>query len=258
MKPFDHGYLAIGVFIGGIVSTALFLWLEWFGFSLSVGSQYFPAILGALVGGGIAIIGQLMTINHSVSESEKLRTITEEASLITIFVKLNTVLETCLKAQRHQQSNDKRSYIFLNDKPEIRKPLSGIRDKVLFSESDKTVPLLIKDADLFNLIIDAEGISESLNFLQCEYEKAFLQIERSLMSQGPAVEGRMMSGEFELKKTDLLKLKDLNDHLGRLLDESLPTIKNAHKHAIRVLSERHKRSISYEELEDVPGGVFSY
>lgn len=257
MGSFDRGYLALGIFIGISLSTALFLWLEWFGFSLTIGNQYFPALLGAIVGGSIAIVGQLLTINHSVSEAEKDKKNSEEAALLSIFVKLNSILDTCSKHYRHQNSDDSRSYIFVGGESAIIKPLSGINEILRFSDTDKAVPLHIKDAELFNMIVDAEGIMESLYYLRKEYDETFLLFEKKLLSQNPTVEGKSIVGEFSFKKTDLLKLSDLRKHLTRLTSDGLPTIQNAHTHIIDVLKKRHGRTINYKSCDEIPGGVFA-
>lgn len=175
-----------------------------------------------------------------------------------IFTKLTDIVEHFEKAYSHSVSSEARGYIHLSQNGRIRKPLSGTREAVRFSHSEKSLPLKINQAWLYNAINDAEGISQSLVYLQTHYEKAFNDLTASVLGQDNIqVEGKMISGNVEIRRTDLLQLEDLEAHINRLLSSARDELHGNHRKLVALLESDFQRRVDFRFDPNLPGGVYS-
>ncbi|OUS04535.1 hypothetical protein A9Q96_16530 [Rhodobacterales bacterium 52_120_T64] len=259
MKLFNGGNFALGLACGVITLLLFLITFSTIDISLFKDRAILGAIIGGSLSGAVALISVILSIVNANKHHVQKKVLQEEANLLLTFTKLTTILDSLTKAYRHQLSSEERSSIHLRGEPPVKNPLSGIREIIRFSDSEKVLPLQIKCAELFNNIAEAERISESLFFLQEEYDKVFSEFQQKIMSQKTvSIEGRRISGEVEISKFDLLRVRDVDGHLHRLLMESLPTIKSSHSHIISLLKERYGRNIVFEENQTIRGGVYSY
>lgn len=239
----------------GIVLVIVFeFFTDLFGPSLEPTESFVAAVTGA----AIALAGTILTLAAADEAQENKRRSDEEQILYTVFAKIDDIADDVIKANRHLLEGDPRAFLFLGDELRLRKPLSGVKRIIRFDPHERAIAMSIKEAELYNQIGQCEGISETLCFLEEEYNQSFAGFMKGLLEQeGVEVKGRAVSGEMRVKQTDVLHILDLEQHLRQLTFEAVPEVRKARANLIRILGEKYSTKIDHREMTDVPGGRFS-
>ncbi|NKB26413.1 MAG: hypothetical protein GKR99_02165 [Rhodobacteraceae bacterium] len=148
------------------------------------------------------------------------------------------------ESQIRSQGNPSR-FRFKPKRFRLKKPLTGPRLATKISQQEKALLLEISDATLFSEVSEVESAVHSLNDLLDRHEKAFVKFSESLITQGANVDGRVISGHFTIKQTDLIGLSDLEGHIRSLVTDARTHSDETLGRVSKMMRENFGKSFEY-------------
>ena len=254
MIALDRGYLALGVMIGAILCLFGLLYLGFFEF-LKISSDLVAAFIGAVLGGSIALWGQLISI-QATQQERTIRTYEEQtARAQSIFLKMQSFYSHVQKLHNHYRTYDASSQIFINGSPALIKPLQGNNIQLDLNIEEKSFLLSQKNVSLFNKMSDLEGISSNLFLLSSYYLTKLTVFQQRQVSSGKVkVLDGVVRSEGEPDVYNLIELKDILHHILETLRVGLPLCENAMAEILKIVSEFGLK-IELDTVSDISGAA---
>ncbi|WP_322889761.1 hypothetical protein [Yoonia sp. 76] len=163
MNILKGGHVALGATLGICCTILVFLTVEHFGSIFTPNNSLLAAMIGALIGGGISLAGQVMEAESRYRERETDRRNKELAQLYGLFDTLHNILSYLIAVKAHCQRQLKRAdevgtkfrYLGII-------PLSG-HSRFPSISSDTRVTLMVCGAfDLYNAINNIDQYASNL------------------------------------------------------------------------------------------------
>ncbi|MBO9435540.1 hypothetical protein J7394_15075 [Ruegeria sp. R13_0] len=253
-----NGIFAIGLFFGVCVVLGFEFLTDFFGVSLEPSETIVATIFGA----AIALSGTVLTIYAAREERVERQRELDKARVLEVHSKVFAVLDGLTKAYRHLLSGDPRGVLRITydngDQVQIRKPIHDPPLAIRFSYEETATAIRLKQTWMFNLLNDLQGASEQLNFLMSMHLREFTKLEQAaLSSRAVEIQGKAVSSIASIDQTQIMMVKDIENHLRRLLDQSLPMAKKGQREIVDYIRREYKVSLEFEFDQTQPGGVFS-
>ena len=163
MRILKGGHIALGVTVGACLTVMIFFALEYFSTVLTPDTTLWAAMIGALLGGGISLAGQVLQAEEMNRQKEADQRKIDLVHAYTLFEVLNDILSTISAVEKHCKSQLKEAeeigypYKFLGILP-----LSGARRLPLIPTEIKVMLMSSKALDLYNSINNIDQFSSNL------------------------------------------------------------------------------------------------
>lgn len=208
--------------------------------SLPISTEFVSAIVGAVVGGGIAYLVQLRAIREARRQRAEERLEIQQAfghsllfKIIRIFSNICNIrghIEDCfVRAERDGLGGEPWQFVL---------PLANLPDPISFSPEEMGLLLSMKNDQLFN---DAIDLDVAHNSLLASFE-AFNGLRQKLAERLPpdVVEGRVVAGNLDREQAKRLRPKmiEVNDVIVAIRDNCAADSEKA-----RAVLERLNRTL---------------
>lgn len=136
-------------------------------------SQFWTTILGAIVAGGIALLGQIMVLKENRKLLDRRRSETRLGLGQSLLIKMMKINGTACLMDEHFNSADSRDL----EKNGIKhpwqaiEPLVGLEPSISFTSDELGMLLNLKDDDVFNSIVTIDDALCTIIDLAYRYEK---------------------------------------------------------------------------------------
>ncbi|WP_299698992.1 hypothetical protein [uncultured Tateyamaria sp.] len=242
----DGGRFALGVTIGFLIAVL---------FALLLGELDYEfwdndTLLGALIGGGLAgffaIAATAMANFQQAKVTEAAKRQELETIAFAVFSRLNDLFDSITKSYRHHLDGDDTLRIHYGDQKSLPKPLLAREAELGFTVEDKNLGLHLKNAELFNLITDADGIARNFLFLRAEYERRFFEFQTNVYRQNDlSVSGSKVVAAAEINPVELLELESIAGHFLSFLMRAQKEVRSMHTEVIVVLEGEFSRKVDF-------------
>lgn len=101
VRILQGGYFAFGTAIGAGIALVGLLWLDYFHSGISLTSELWAAMIGALIGGGISLAGQMLQNEHQRNEAEIDRNLSQLAIARSLFLTILEILGAIKPVRKH-------------------------------------------------------------------------------------------------------------------------------------------------------------
>ncbi|MEO0916142.1 MAG: hypothetical protein AAFY31_04045 [Pseudomonadota bacterium] len=248
----DRGHFALGAIVG-VCSTILFiLAVQLLEFGWTANETLFGAIIGGTISGAAALLATIVANYFLVKTASSQQFVAKQASALSTFSRLTKLRDVVVKSHAHYHDEKTRSNLRLGDNIRLPMPLQGAPLDLRFDEKDLVLVLAEKEADLFNRLLDAEGVLRQLTFLKDKYAEFFFRFSEPLLKQnGTKKDGLMVQGAVEVDNFELSRVVDARDHLLSMLDDGISEVRETHEKYIDFLQRSFGTKIGYQELLDV-------
>jgi hypothetical protein len=136
------GHFALGVGVGSTLTLLTFLALDFFGSVIAPASELWAAIIGAIIGGGISLAGQVLQADSQAAERNETLRFSDLATAYTMFEVLNLTLSQVRAISNHIK-------LCFETAVAINEPLSGLAVKPL--SGNMLVPVIPMECKVFIL-----------------------------------------------------------------------------------------------------------
>ena len=261
-RVLDRGHFGLGFMFGLLVLFVVLFSLEYFEASLFGDNAVSGAIVGALVAGGISILGQLFVIIQNERHLEANNKREERAGLEIILTKLNRAFSLFAQLREHSESDDDFNVVKTAGFETLMKPMRVPDLPRGFSESELSLPIRLSDGKFGNLLNVLDSLQRNFCWAYGEYEKRVDLMMRGMQNaQSMKFSDGKFSGVSDISVTEHYELNDLQKlcwsdiNTGLLITKSLINITLDH------LKKRHGVLLAYsgivedEELQNLVARV---
>jgi len=181
------------------------------------GTEFWSAIIGAIIGGTIAYIGQIRTMHEARTLRDEDRRRVQQALAYALLFKMFRIqsnswtihqyFEGCFNEAARKRGDKGEPWQFIQ-------PLADPPDHVHFSSEEMAMLLALKNNDVFSLVVSKDVAHNSLN----DIIKLLNTEHRALTEQlkPEKAEGHVLSGNFD--KDQLLALRPQMITVNRLIE----------------------------------------
>lgn len=252
------GSFAIGFFTGIFACLSSYIIFSG-GVALPSDPTLFGAIIGALLAGATALLAVIISaVVQRVSEL-RLEKLQRNERYFLILARVLDHNDLITKVYRHWLSGDETDQLALQsvvsgkDKGSFRltKPIFGLENGVPFELSDEAFCLAEKKNELGQLLGNLRRARFSILSLHDEYYQHFeTLVEMSIRNPRTQVNGTRVKSTEEFAEVELLRLRDLEQHIRDFVLRHYPETKSAIQKTFLILEEEFQRKLTFEELPD--------
>lgn len=189
MSELGNGQLALGVAVGACATLFAFLGLEYFGGVLKPTSELWAALIGALVGGTLALGAQILASASQKAERDMAKQQLELSQAYLLFEVLNDIVSIARAVSGHiERSFEEAKHVGQPFKSLAIVPITGSVEFPHIPKECKVLLLSKRKVHLYNQLQGVDTLNENLlltfNEAQRRRSELLLLFDESLIAEG--------------------------------------------------------------------------
>jgi hypothetical protein len=200
--------------------------------------EFLSALAGAIVGGGIALAGQVVTIRSANKQRREDRRLTQEALANALLFKLIKIVNNLRAVKRviDSQVEDAQRRGLSGESWQFVRPFANVPPHINFAPEEMGMLLGLKDDKVFNAVAPIDAIHNSTLDLANFFSESRTALTRRLEAEH--VDGDHFSGVMTLAQKQRLQPQIFE--VGQLLEELRARLEKDYDEAEAALDRLHE------------------
>jgi hypothetical protein len=259
IRLLEGARFALGLVVGFTASVFLFLLLDMADLGVAVDSTLLGAVIGGILAGSTALLATLVTSYFLLVENSNKEKAQDEVKALSIYIKVHSARDSIVKSYRHHFDGSPGNTIRYGQFGQIWKPLAFSGSDTNLTDDEITLALKYKNAEIFNLLMDAKAMIDLHGKLAASYERQFNQFQKHIFDNNRVnIDGQHLSGEVKIDRLELLAIEDLRNVFKSFLLRSHQSIVQVHSEVIAFLSTEFSRTISFADDPSIPASADNF